>query len=304
MKKPAISLLINTAQGRESYLETCLEHLKRQSDPDFEVLVIDCGSFEGEKRIAPFRNDFRLIYHWRPFDLSVSRSRNIGAGLASGDYLVLIDSDILLNPDAIAAYRHYASEKHVAIIGYYGNAPERVAPSQWYPELLVNYLDKRVHIYRPDQLSLFHYVQAQPYQFGWSANFGVSLEHYRAVGGFDERYWGWGEEDNQFAFDLACKGISLHFALDVWAEHQVHPRRTPFHVHQLSGKSGLSYVTAAPTAPLQIRDPQQALPRILKDVFGGYMPQDKGLSPEMQGLLAYPHFCYVSDHKILRLTGA
>lgn len=299
MTHPSLSILVNTAAGREDNLIHCLEQLTHQSDPDFEVIVNDCGSEGGAVRVAPFTERLRLRYDWRPFDLCVSRSRNRGAEMAEGDYLVLIDGDMLLNPEAVAAYREHARSENTAIIGYYGNVPGRVSRSVLQPERQVNYLDKRLILYSRQGVSPLPALRQLPHEYGWSANFGVRREDYLAVGGFDERFLGWGGEDPQFALDLVAHGCELHYALDVWAEHQIHPRFTPFHAQAFAGKAFLLHQYLRPVQPLQMRDPTRQMARLLEHLFSDYFPQDVAMGPDEQSLLAYRQAHYHTQKQCL-----
>ena len=121
------------------------------------------------------------------------------------------------------------------------------------------------------------------------------------MGGFDERYQGWGSEDVQFGLDLASRGYHLHFAVDFWAEHQVHPRRTLFHDLELSGKDCPLHLSLPGAQELQIVDQQAQLPTVLGDLFGYYFVNDLQFGPETKTLLAYPDVHYVSDLKELRI---
>ncbi|MGV3524136.1 MAG: glycosyltransferase [Candidatus Sericytochromatia bacterium] len=290
--KPSLSILVNTAAGREDNLIHCLEQLTRQSDPDFEVIVNDCGSEGGAARVAPFAERLRLRYDWRPFDLCVSRSRNRGAKMADGDYLILIDGDMLLHPGAVAAYRVHAQRPACAILGYYGNAPFRKAPSLWQPDRQVNYLDTRVALYSRHKITPYARMLQFPHEYGWSANFGVSRADYWAVGGFDERFQGWGGEDPQFALDLAMSGCALDYAFDVWAEHQVHSRFTPFHHHTLAGKAFVKMQYVPQERPMAILGKGPLLTALIRHLFQHYFPNDSNWGEEYRHLMAYPQARY------------
>lgn len=89
----------------EDYILSNLESLEAQTYKNIEVIIIDDGSTDNSvKVISEFVKDKTLIY--RIFTVEnggVSRARNIGIKKAEGDYLLLIDGDDRLKPNAIEA---------------------------------------------------------------------------------------------------------------------------------------------------------------------------------------------------------
>lgn len=292
MSEVSLSVLISTAPGREENLSHCLEMLCRQTDPDFEVHIGDDGSPQGQARAAAFQSHLRIHYHWRPNDLCVSRSRNRMVAQANSSHLILIDSDILLNPQAVQAYRkHFNAQPNRVLLGHFGCQVERVSTSCWLPGRAVHYLDQRIQGYGPKTLEITPPFHTYPYRFGWSGNHGMSRAAYLSVGGFDERYRGWGSEDMQFAFDLHQKGYRFAFLLDAWGEHQVHPRVERFHRLQKTGKQYTAADQKADYVPEIISDPGIAQ-QLLHTIFTHYIPEDRDWDPIMTWHLNYPGAYY------------
>ena len=78
----------------EAYLERCLNSLKNQTFPDFEVLCVNDGSPANEQIIIDrfVREDERFKGFIKP-NGGLSDARNYGIERASGTYFVFIDSD-------------------------------------------------------------------------------------------------------------------------------------------------------------------------------------------------------------------
>jgi len=88
----------------QDYLAQCLDSLLEQSFTDFEVLVIDDVSPDNSLQIArtyekkePRR--FRLLCH--SVNKGLGGARNTGIDAATGEYLLFLDSDDYLVPDAL-----------------------------------------------------------------------------------------------------------------------------------------------------------------------------------------------------------
>ncbi len=105
-QQPAVSVVIPT-RNRPDVLQEALQHLLRQTVCPDEVVVIDDSTDERTSTmLAAFTRQslpFRFIHH-RPAQpvFSLTRSRNLGIGLARGAFILFIDDDTLVQPDFIA----------------------------------------------------------------------------------------------------------------------------------------------------------------------------------------------------------
>ena len=98
---PEISIIVpvyNTAP----YLSRCIDSILNQSFTDFELLLIDDGSFDGSEAICDSyaADDNRIrVFHKRHG--GVSFARNIGLDNAKGEWVCFVDSDDELLPDGL-----------------------------------------------------------------------------------------------------------------------------------------------------------------------------------------------------------
>lgn len=227
--------------------------LTRQSEPADEVLVVDDGLSAGETVIQNFKTRLPLSYDWRPNDQSPALSRNRGAARAQRELLVFLDGDLLLQPQALAAYRAYLTGVHTALLyGYAGTHLESQAPSHWFPERQVNWLDKR-YAWDGTHLKPHPHLFHSAYEYAFAGNFALYAETYRAIGGFDERFRGWGGEDLDFAERAVQKGFEVHFLIDAWGEHQVHPRQEEFHLRPAEVRAHAYAFRPHPPMPYRVR---------------------------------------------------
>lgn len=235
----SISVIVTTAPGREKNLESCLLALAQQIYSNFEVIVVEDGEQNQDVCLRYQQQLPRLHYLGRPQDLCVARSRNLGVQAAQGHALVLIDGDILLNPNALAAYQTTLAQlPETALYGYFGTDQRLETPSYWFPDRTVNAFDRRFkHFGSPTEIIYFDdKILRLPQKFAWSGNLGLLRSTYLTIGGFDESYHGWGEEDLDFSERLIENGYQIHFLLDAWGEHQIHSRQETFHQQAATGK--------------------------------------------------------------------
>ena len=89
----------------QAYLHECLESVLGQSYPDLELIAVDdrspdaCGAIIDEFAAR----DARVRPVHLPENVGLGRARNAGLECASGDYLVFLDGDDTLTPDALRA---------------------------------------------------------------------------------------------------------------------------------------------------------------------------------------------------------
>lgn len=100
---PFFSVII-PAYNRGHIIKATLEAIGRQTFSDFEVIIVDDGSTDDtEKIVRSVLSDARFRYH-KTGNQGVSAARNTGASLATGQYLVFLDSDDTVESDWLMAF--------------------------------------------------------------------------------------------------------------------------------------------------------------------------------------------------------
>ena len=95
----------------ERYLGECLDSVLAQSEPDFEVILVDDGSRDGTLVAAQAcaARDARVtVLHQE--NAGVCAARNLGLDRAHGEWVTFVDADDLLTPDAFATMLGAADE--------------------------------------------------------------------------------------------------------------------------------------------------------------------------------------------------
>lgn len=90
----------------EPFLEACVLSILRQTYRNFELILIDDGSPDRCGKICDnlAQRDSRIsVIHQQ--NGGVSRARNAGINMASGDWIVFIDSDDLVTPGFLGAFQ-------------------------------------------------------------------------------------------------------------------------------------------------------------------------------------------------------
>lgn len=95
--QPWVSVIIPTRNSSRT-LEACLRSIRMQCHPGVETIVVDNASTDGTLAIAKQFAD--VVLTCGP---ERSAQRNFGARIAHGDYLLFVDSDMILPEQVVAA---------------------------------------------------------------------------------------------------------------------------------------------------------------------------------------------------------
>jgi glycosyltransferase involved in cell wall biosynthesis len=98
MSKPLVSIII-PVYNAESTLEQCLESIFNQTYSAIEIIAVNDGSTDDSLQILEkYRDRIKIITQENS---GAPIARNRGAEMATGEYLLFCDADIILAPQAI-----------------------------------------------------------------------------------------------------------------------------------------------------------------------------------------------------------
>jgi predicted glycosyltransferase involved in capsule biosynthesis len=162
-----------------------------------------------------------------------SKALNKAARKATGEIFIVIDADVIFNPDLI--------EKIASAIHLY----PWIIPYQKAVLLTKNATHRLIKEGLPAQIRIKKEDIERSYLGKGQLMNVMKRECFEAVYGHDERFKGWGLED--FAFRIALDTIvGQHFSMDGDIYHLWHPRAKRNHRHASKNKSlYLRYLKAA-----------------------------------------------------------
>jgi glycosyltransferase involved in cell wall biosynthesis len=100
---PSVSIIITT-YNHAQYLQDAIHSAMAQTHSPYEVIIIDDGSTDGtEKEVKQYKN---VKYIWQE-NSGLSAARNKGIAKCKGDYVVFLDADDMLYPNALATNLKY-----------------------------------------------------------------------------------------------------------------------------------------------------------------------------------------------------
>jgi glycosyltransferase involved in cell wall biosynthesis len=115
--EPRVSVII-PCYNQAHFLGDAVESVLNQSYPHFEIIVVDDGSTDNTSEVAARYNQVRCI---RQQNQGLSAARNTGLRESTCEYLVFLDSDDRLLPDALSTGLKYleAQPERAFVSGHY-----------------------------------------------------------------------------------------------------------------------------------------------------------------------------------------
>ena len=274
-----ISVIIVNHNGEE-HLRRCLGSL-RQPGPELEVVLVDNAS--SDDSLSLVREDFpevRVLEQGQ--NLGFGAANNLGADDATGDALLLLNADAWLETEALTSlHQRLTSDERLGL----------VAPTLLYPD------GRRQFVWSPERGVVGEALQQQRNRFeDWHWAHGavaqtvsrvagglwftaavvlVRTEAFRAVGGFDERFFMY-FEDVDLCVRLADGGWKMTQEPRAVARHSGGFSRHP-HVDDVYRPSQLRYY-ALHRPSWERRFVERRLRRRFGDAaVDGWLKEDGGL---------------------------
>ena len=112
---PSVSVVVPTYQ-RRAVLDGVVTDLLERCAPA-ELVVVDDGSTDGTRELVEGLMTDRpaWTYHWQA-NAGRSRARNVGIGLARGEIVVFIDSDVVVVPTFLETHLRLHREADPTIV--------------------------------------------------------------------------------------------------------------------------------------------------------------------------------------------
>jgi len=206
---------------RVDFLTLCLDALRGAAGDFDEVVVADDGSGEAvAERIRGLisRCPFPVIHAWHPRNgPRRAATRNNGIRHASGDYLIFLDADFLPLPGAIRSHVEAARPRHFAAgrCKYTTEEQARRILSEGVSDRLQEgiYRELPNEPVEKEHRRFVRYVRlrriglATPRKVTFGGHFSAFRQDIEAVNGYDEKYVGWGAEDQDFALRMVLAGF-------------------------------------------------------------------------------------------------
>lgn len=209
--------LIVTTYNNPAFLKIVLKSIMRQKMLPAEVVIADDGSTEETRDlITRYQKIFPvpLVHSWIPDEgFRVAMSRNVGIAKAKGEYIIIIDGDIVLSPSFVKDHVTYR-KKGYFVTGDRAHLSEAetkkrvisLNPTFSFFTHGLRYRFKMLHI--PLSHFLYRgYMKRDGRRKLVSCNMAFWKSDIVAVNGFEELMTGWGCEDTELALRFYHIGL-------------------------------------------------------------------------------------------------
>ena len=200
--------------NRPDEVDELLASLLTQTVADFEVVIVEDGSSKPCKEVCDkYAGKLDLHYHMKP-NSGPGQSRNYGAERARGEYLLVLDSDVVLPAGYLKAVDDELRREPADAFG----GPDRAHDSFTDTQKAISYSMTSFFTtggIRGGKKKLDKFYPR-------SYNMGVRRDVYLRLGGFSKMRFG---EDIDFSIRIFKAGLSCRLFPGAWVWHK---RRTDF----------------------------------------------------------------------------
>ena len=204
---PYFSIIV-PVYNRLSEVDDLLASLAKQTDKDFEVVIVEDGSQDRcEPAVEKYRDQIQIKYFFKQNE-GRSIARNYGMERAAGDYFLFFDSDCVIPPHYIATLRKELTEHYSDCFG----GPDAAHESFSDVQKAINYSMTSFLTtggIRGGKVQLEKFV---PRTF----NMGFSRKVWEKVGGFREMF----SEDIDMSTRIRQAGFSISLFRDTFVYHK------------------------------------------------------------------------------------
>jgi GT2 family glycosyltransferase len=215
--------VITPVAGRRSHLRLQQHGLRRSEDPVCHRVVVAMGTQPADG----LSEQDTLIRVPTQERLPLARARNQGAraAIAAGaDLLIFLDVDCIPAPQLVGRYLAAAEQIPGDVLCGPVHYLDPAGPQGYDLDDLPD--SPTGHPARPVPMD-GQLLPGGDHALFWSLSFAITARQWLRVGGFDERYEGYGGEDTDFGQRAKANGVGLTWVGGAWAFHQHHPTQDP-----------------------------------------------------------------------------
>lgn len=241
MKKEKISVIV-TLYNRLEYARNMILSLLHQTLMIDELVFADDGSKDDVADVikdlvdrCPF--EIKVVYQ-EDIGFRLARSRNNGARVATGDFLIFLDQDVIMPDDFIEKVFSAKQEKRIVFVRGYLTTEEQKNEIQKSIDFKYDYNKIYSIVYNKEDAEGFSKLAKKDILYKWLYKFKLRSRGAKIVGlmfalykkdyvelnGFDDNYKGWGKEDDDFCNRFyKYNGDIYPLKLEKYLLHMYHP---------------------------------------------------------------------------------
>ena len=208
--------------NRPDEVDELLQSLTTQSFKDFEVIIVEDGSSKPCKDVCDHYADVLTLHYYYKDNSGPGQSRNYGAERANGEWLIILDSDVVLPEGYLSSIEEYLSAPlhsgRGTEVGLSFGGPDAAHPDFTPIQKAISYSMTSFFTTGGIRGGKAKLDKFYPRSF----NMGIRRDVYLQLGGFSKMRFG---EDIDFSYRIVEAGYNPQLIPEAWVWHK---RRTDF----------------------------------------------------------------------------
>ena len=205
--------IIVPVYNRPDEVGELLQSLCEQTVKDFEVIIVEDGSVNPCKEVCDKYADILILHYYAKENSGPGQSRNYGAERANGEWLIILDSDVVLPEGYLQAVDNALTSETAAFGGPDAAHPDFTPVQKAISYSMTSFFTTGGIRGGKAKLDKFY-----PRSF----NMGIRRDVYQQLGGFTKMRFG---EDIDFSYRIVEAGYKPRLFPEAWVWHK---RRTDF----------------------------------------------------------------------------
>ena len=206
--------IIVPVYNRPDEIDELLQSLCEQTVKDFEVLIVEDGSVKPCKDVCDKYASILDLHYYAKENSGPGQSRNYGAERANGEYVIILDSDVVLPKGYLQAVEDELKQNPCEAFG----GPDATHPSFAPIQKAISYSMTSFFTTGGIRGGKAKLDKFYPRSF----NMGIRRDIYLQLGGFTKMRFG---EDIDFSYRIVEAGYMPRLFPEAWVWHK---RRTDF----------------------------------------------------------------------------
>ncbi len=206
--------IIVPVYNRPDEVDELLQSLCEQTVKDFEVIIVEDGSVKPCKDVCNKYAGILSLHYYAKENSGPGQSRNYGAKRANGEYVIILDSDVVLPSGYLQAIEEELAQQPCEAFG----GPDAAHPDFTPVQKAISYSMTSFFTTGGIRGGKAKLDKFYPRSF----NMGIRRDVYQQLGGFTKMRFG---EDIDFSYRIVEAGYQPRLFPEAWVWHK---RRTDF----------------------------------------------------------------------------
>ena len=206
--------IIVPVYNRPDEVDELLQSLCEQTVKDFEVIIVEDGSINPCKDVCNKYAGILSLHYYAKENSGPGQSRNYGAERANGEYVIILDSDVVLPSGYLQAIEEELAQQPCEAFG----GPDAAHPDFTPVQKAISYSMTSFFTTGGIRGGKAKLDKFYPRSF----NMGIRRDVYQQLGGFTKMRFG---EDIDFSYRIVEAGYQPRLFPEAWVWHK---RRTDF----------------------------------------------------------------------------